>query len=255
MFELDGDVAVVTGGAGLFGEPVCDALVEQGATVVVADVDADAGAALADDLGPAASFRETDVTSEDDAEALIADVLEDHGRVDVLVNAAYPRSAGYGDRLEDLSYGDWRRNLVDHLGGYFLTSRAAALAMADQAAGGSIVNFGSTYGRQAPDFAVYEGTDMNSPVSYAAIKGGVLNLTRYLASYLGRDGVRANVVSPGGAFDDQHPDFVERYEERTPLGRMADPEDVAGAVVYLASDAASYVTGHDLVVDGGWTIS
>jgi NAD(P)-dependent dehydrogenase (short-subunit alcohol dehydrogenase family) len=119
---------------------------------------------------------------------------------------------------------------------------------------GSVVSFGSTYGVQAPDFSVYDGTEMTSPVEYAAIKGGVRNLTRYMASYLGRDGVRVNTVSPGGVFDDQHPTFVAEYERRTPLGRMARPEDFVGPVVFLLSDAAAYVTGHDLRVDGGWTI-
>ena len=107
---------------------------------------------------------------------------------------------------------------------------------------------------QAPDFTVYQGSDMTSPVEYSVLKAGVLNFTRYLASYLGSDGIRVNSVSPGGVFDEQPERFVEKYEQNVPLGRMADPEDLSGAVVYLLSDAASYVTGHNLVVDGGWTI-
>lgn len=255
MFELDGRVAVVTGGAGLLGEPVCEALAEQGASVVVADVDADAGRALADRLGPSATYEPGDVTSDEAVATLVDRVLDAHGRIDVLVNAAYPRTEGYGADLETVEYDDWAANLLAHLGGYFRTCVAVADVMRSQDDGGSIVNFGSIYGSQAPDFSVYEGLDMTSPIAYAAIKGGVINLTRYMASYLGPYGVRVNAVSPGGVFDDQDPTFVDRYEERTPLGRMADPEDVAGAVVFLASDAARYVTGHDLVVDGGWTIS
>lgn len=254
MFELDGDVALVTGGAGLVGTAVVDGLVEQGATVVVADRPESDGERVADRLGTA-SFRPVDVTDEDEVVGLVSTVLDSHGRIDALVNCAYPRNENYGRQYESVTYGDWCENVRAHLGGYYLTSKAVGEAMRDQPAGGSIVNLGSIYGRQAPDFTLYEGLSMTSPVEYAAIKGGVLNLTRYLSSYLGPDGVRANVVSPGGVFDDHDETFVERYEERTVLGRMATPADVAGAVCYLVSDAASYVTGHDLVVDGGWTVT
>lgn len=253
MFELDGRVALVTGGAGLIGEAVCEALVEQGARVALAETNGERGAATADRLGPDATFHRADVTDERSVTALVDAVAADHGRLDVLVNCAYPRNEAYGRPYEAVTYDDWCENVVDHLGGYYLTSRAAGAVMAGQEDGGSIVNLGSIYGVRAPDFSVYEGLDMTSPVEYAVIKGGILNLTRYLASYLGRDGVRANVVSPGGVFDDQPEAFVERYEARTLLGRMADPADVAGAVAYLVSDAAAYVTGQNLVVDGGWT--
>jgi len=255
MFGLDDRVALITGGAGLIGEAVCEALVEQGARVVVVEPDEEPGERVADRLGPDAAFRRADVTDERSVSRLVEDVTADHDRLDVLVNCAYPRNEAYGRPYEAVTYGDWCENVVDHLGGYYLTSRAAGAAMAGQDGGGSIVNLGSIYGVRAPDFSVYEGLDMTSPVEYAAVKGGILNLTRYLAAYLGRDGVRANVVSPGGVFDDQPETFVERYEARTLLGRMADPEDVAGAVAYLASDAADYVTGQNLVVDGGWTVT
>lgn len=255
MFELDGRVALVTGGAGLIGEAVCAALIEQGARVAVAEADEEPGAGAADRLGPDATFHRADVTDEGSVSRLVDAVAADHDRLDVLVNCAYPRNEAYGRPYEAVTYADWCENVIDHLGGYYLTSRAAGAVMADQADGGSIVNLGSIYGVAAPDFSVYEGLDMTSPVEYAAIKGGIINLTRYLASYLGDEGVRANVVSPGGVFDDQPEAFVERYEARTPLGRMASPEDVAGAVAYLASDAAGYVTGQNLVVDGGWTVT
>ena len=255
MFELDGRVALVTGGAGLIGEAIAAALVEQGGRVAIAEPDEELGAAAADRLGPDAAFYRADVTDEASVSRLVDEVTADHGRLDVLVNTAYPRNENYGRPYEEVTYEDWCENVLDHLGGYYLTSRAAGLTMAAQEGGGSIVNLGSIYGTYAPDFSVYEGLDMTSPVEYAAIKGGVINLTRYLASYLAPDGVRANVVSPGGVFDDQPEAFVERYEARTPLGRMADPEDVAGAVAYLASDAAAYVTGQNLVVDGGWTVT
>ena len=252
-FDLTGKVVLVTGGAGLIGEALCGALADHGAQVMIGDVDPEAGRRLADRLGPDAEFRELDITSEASVEAVIDGIRADHDRLDVLVNSAYPRNENYGQRYVDVDVADWRENLDLHLTGYFLTSYHASLAMLKDGVAGSIVNFGSTYGVQAPDFSVYEGTDMTSPVEYAAIKGGIVNFTRYLASYLGTDGIRANTLSPGGVFDDQDPSFVEAYERRTMLGRMADPEDFAGPVVFLASDASRYVTGHDLRVDGGWT--
>lgn len=254
MFELDGTVALVTGGAGLIGTAVVEALLEQGATVVLADRPESDGQAVTDELGSSATFVPTDVTDEDSVLSLTERVIELHDRIDTLVNCAYPRNENYGRVYEAVEYDDWRENVGSHLGSYYLTTKAVGELMKTQSGGGSIVNLGSIYGLQAPDFSLYDDLSMTSPVEYAAIKGGIINLTRYVASYLGAYGVRANVVSPGGVYDDHDETFVERYEKRTVLGRMANPSDVAGAVVYLASDAAAYVTGHNLVVDGGWTI-
>lgn len=254
VFDMTGDIAVVAGGAGLIGTALCEGLVEHGATVVIADTAAERGNELADHLGSDANFLRVDVTDEDSVLEMVETVLEQYGRIDTFVNCSYPRNENYGRRYEDVTVADWRENVDLHLNSYFVASHAVSRVMMDQDDGGAIVNFGSTYGIQAPDFSVYEGTEMTSPVEYSAIKGGILNLTRYMASYLGEHGVRVNAISPGGVFDDQHSEFVDRYEERTPLDRMATPEDFRGAVVYLASDASRYVTGHNLVVDGGWSI-
>ncbi len=253
-FDLSGNVALVTGGAGLLGRALCEALVEHGATVVVGDTAAESGADVASALGPDAEFRALDITAEDTVEAGVREIYDEYDGIDVLVNSAYPRNENYGRAYEDVTFEDWRENLDLHLDGYFFTSHATARLMMENGHGGSIINIGSTYGVRAPDFSVYDGTDMTSPVEYAGIKGGVINLTRYVASYLGEYGIRANTLSPGGIFDDQPSRFVEAYERRTPLGRMAEPDDFKGPVVFLASDASRYVTGHNLVVDGGWTI-
>jgi NAD(P)-dependent dehydrogenase (short-subunit alcohol dehydrogenase family) len=251
LFDLSGERAVVTGGAGRIGAPVCRALADHGADVVVADVDREAGERLAADLD-GGSFVACDVTDADSVTAAF-EAVDDGGGLDVLVNAAYPRDETYGDAFETRDDDDLLRQLDAQIGACFRCCRAAVERLAD--GGGSVVNFGSTYGVQAPDFAVYEEADMPpSPAHYSASKGAILNLTRYLASYLGDVGVRVNAVSPGGVFDDQDPAFVEAYERRVPLGRMARGTDLRGAVVYLASDAAGYVTGHNLVVDGGWTV-
>jgi NAD(P)-dependent dehydrogenase (short-subunit alcohol dehydrogenase family) len=254
LFDLAGRTVVVAGGAGLIGTALCEGLAEHDATVIVADSATARGERLAAELGSDGHFVETDTTDEESVLDAIGTVVDTYGRIDTFVNCSYPRNESYGQPYEEVTVEDWRENVDLHLNSYFLAAHAVSRIMVDQASGGSIVNFGSTYGVQAPDFSVYEGTDMTSPVEYAAIKGGVLNLTRYLASYLGTEGVRVNAISPGGVFDEQDPVFVERYEKRTPLERMAKPDDFKGPVVFLASDASAYVTGHNLRVDGGWTI-
>jgi NAD(P)-dependent dehydrogenase (short-subunit alcohol dehydrogenase family) len=254
LFDLDGQTAVVTGGAGLIGAVTCEYLADYSADVVVAEHDEASGKAVADELGTTGEYRPLDVTDKESVKRLVRTVDDEHDGIDALVNCAYPRTEAYGQRFEDVTLDEWNANLSMHLGGYYATCHHASKAMIDRGDGGRIVNLGSIYGIRAPDFSVYEDTDMTSPVEYAGIKGGVINLTRYLASYLGDHGIRVNAVSPGGVFDDQNERFVEHYEERTPLGRMAEPSDVAGAILYLLSPAAAYVTGHNLVVDGGWTV-
>lgn len=252
LFDFTGRVVVVAGGAGRIGPAVCRALADRGAQVVVADVNAAAGEAVAAETD--GEYVACDVTDDAAVEALFDHVREQYGCLDAQVNMAYPRDETYGDWFGERPIEDWRRQVDAGLTSYAALCRGAVRTMTDQGHG-TIVNFGSTYGVQAPDFSVYREADMPpSPAHYSACKGAILNLTRYLASALGERGIRVNAVSPGGVFDEQDSAFVERYEANTPLGRMAEPEDIAGAVVYLISDAASYVTGHNLVVDGGWTI-
>ncbi|MFP9193839.1 oxidoreductase [Natrialbaceae archaeon A-CW1-1] len=253
-FDLEGQVAIVTGGAGLLGTAVSEGLAEHGATVVVADVADTRGPHLAQQLETDSKYLPVDVTSEDAVGAMVDTVLDEFGRIDTLVNCAYPRNENYGQPYEAVGIDDWRENVDLHLSSYYVPTHAVSDVMRAQDDGGSIINFGSIYGIQAPDFSVYAGTEMTSPVEYSAIKGAIVNFSRYLASYLGSEGVRVNAISPGGVFDDQPSAFVDRYESRTPLGRMAHPDDFKGAVVFLASDASAYVTGHNLRVDGGWTI-
>lgn len=244
LFSCEGKTAVVTGAAGLLGSEVAAALAAQGATVYAAD--------LQPSSEGGSRALELDITSEESVRAAFDLVERDTGRLDALVNCAYPRTADWGLDVADVPFESWKRNVDDHLGGYFLCSREAAERMA-RAGGGSIVNLASIYGMVGPSWAAYEGTPMTMPAAYSAIKGGVIAFTRYLATRYGSSGVRANAVSPGGVFDGQPDSFVSAYSERTPLGRMAEPRDVAGAVVFLVSDASAYVTGHNLVVDGGWT--
>jgi NAD(P)-dependent dehydrogenase (short-subunit alcohol dehydrogenase family) len=241
----------VAGGAGLIGQAVSQGLAEHGATTIVADIEPEF--AYDADCAGELVFETLDLTDPEDVDALLSAVVAEHGTIDILVNCAYPRNENYGQSYEEMTFADWRENIDLHLNSYFYAAYRASLVMKDQSEGGSIINFASIYGVSGPNFNIYDGEEMTSPVEYAAIKGGLLNLTQYMASYLGEYGVRVNAVSPGGVYDEQPASFVDAYERQTPLGRMADPDDVVGAVVYLASDAAAYVTGHNLLVDGGWT--
>ncbi|WP_254823082.1 SDR family oxidoreductase [Haloglomus halophilum] len=265
LFDLTDEVVVVVGGAGRIGPAVCGALADHGAEVVVADVDRDAGRRVADDID--GTYHHVDVTDETSIRKLYDAVIDGFDRIDAAVHAAYPRDAAYGDAFLARDESDWREQVDAQLTATATLSREAIRRMHPDGAGtagqsdpddavrdgGAVVNFGSTYGMVAPDFRVYEEANMPpSPAHYSASKGGILNLTRYLASEFAPE-VRVNAVSPGGVFDEQDPEFVAAYEDRTPMERMADPEDIAGAVVYLVSDAASYVTGENIAVDGGWT--
>lgn len=250
IFKLEGKTVMLTGGSGLIGSEIAKALADFGASVYIADTDRP----LVKELNDIRSIKYVplDIASESSVESAIKSILMASGKIDVLINCAYPRTADWGLKFEKVPYDSWKQNLNDHLGGYFLTCQKVAEQMKKDG-GGSIINIGSIYGVVAPDFSIYEGTEMTMPAAYAAIKGGIIALTKYMATWYGASKVRVNAVSPGGIFDDQPASFVEKYAERTPMGRMGLPGEIVGAVIYLASDASSYVTGQNIVVDGGWT--
>jgi NAD(P)-dependent dehydrogenase (short-subunit alcohol dehydrogenase family) len=257
--SLAGRVAVVTGALGLLGRAHCRALAGAGATVVVTDLDGVACAAFAGGLSGAVGLP-LDVTSPASVTALRDLLLGRFDRIDVLVNNAAINDKVEGatgaTRLEDYPLELWRRSLEVNVTGAFLCSQILGGAMAARGRG-SIVNVASTYGLVAPDPSLYrrpDGTQAfhKSPV-YPTGKAALLGLTRHCAAYWGAAGVRVNALSPGGVENGQEPWFVESYARRTPLGRMAAPGDLAGALVFLAGDASAYVTGANLVVDGGFT--
>lgn len=242
LFSCKGRVAVVTGASGLLGREVCAGLRAAGADVWMADV------AETDD--PRSLVM--DITSEESIGAALDRVVAESGRLDVFVNCAYPRTPDWGSPLETEKYSSWLENVDMHLGGYFATSRAAAMRMA-ASGGGSVINFASIYGVVGPSYEVYDGTTMTMPSAYSAIKGGVIGVSRLMATYFGPSNVRCNCVSPGGVEDKQLDSFISHYDALTPLKRMAQPRDIVGAVIFLASDAGSYVTGQNIIVDGGWS--
>lgn len=226
------------------GKSIAAAAVSEGAVVISADIFS------AHDLDNGKLHM--DITDERSVLEGIAILKAKYGRIDGWVNNAYPRTKDWGNKLEDIPYESWQKNVDMHLNGYFLCCRSILEAMKLQQAG-VVINMSSIYGIVGPDFSVYEGTNMTMPAAYSAIKGGLINLTRYLAAYYGPQGIRVNCVSPGGIFDHQPESFVTRYEAKVPLRRMGTPDDIAQGVCFLLSENASYITGHNLVIDGGWT--
>jgi NAD(P)-dependent dehydrogenase (short-subunit alcohol dehydrogenase family) len=241
LFRLDGKVALVSGGAGIVGRHIVRGLMEAGATVIVAARRASAE--------PEAEGEQCDFASEAEIRALRERILDRHGRIDVLFNNAVARAGG---ELMDTSGEQWESVMALNSTGLFLSCRLFAEAMIDRKSG-SIINVASIYGMVGPDFHIYEGTEVHNSVSYAFAKGGMINLTRYLASFLAPHGVRVNTLSPGGVLSGQPQQFIESYARRCPMGRMMNGDELRGAAVFLASDASAYITGQNLAVDGGWT--
>ena len=200
-----------------------------------------------------AEFETFDIANVENLESNVKNLIKKYKSVDVWVNVAYPRTEDWGKARGKMSVESWRKNVDMHLNGYLICCQEVAEHMKKQGKG-SIINFASIYGIVGPEFSIYQNTTLNTPAAYSAIKGGIVSFTRYLSSYYGKYNIRVNTISPGGVRDKQPVKFVERYSKKTPLGRMADKKDIVGAVIYLASDAGSYVSGHNLVVDGGWSI-
>jgi NAD(P)-dependent dehydrogenase (short-subunit alcohol dehydrogenase family) len=244
MSKLNNKVVVVTGGSGLIGRALIEYLRTEKAIVVNAEI------ATPTDIEN--GFVACDITNEQSVQEAITVVLAKYNKIDGWVNCAYPRTEDWGKRFEDIPVASWKQNVDLQLNSVFVCCQLIAKQMQLQKSG-SIINLSSIYGMIGPDFGVYKGTDMTMPAAYSAIKGGIINFTKYLASYLGLYNIRVNCVSPGGIFDGQQELFVKQYEERVPLRRMGTPKDIAPAIAFLLSDESAYITGHNLVVDGGWT--
>jgi NAD(P)-dependent dehydrogenase (short-subunit alcohol dehydrogenase family) len=268
LFRLDGRVAVVTGGAGIYGYVIATALAEAGASVVIASrtlAKCEAKAAELRAGGRRAVAMPLDLASDDSIVALREQVLAEFGGIDILFNNAAGRVAGTAEELIKRGYAapkstmdgmtrdQWEGAMAINASGLFMCSQIFAEQMKAQGRGGSIVNISSIYGVVGPTFAIYAGTQMTNPPDYAFAKGGIVNFTRYLATCYAPHGIRANCISPGGYYTGQPEAFVRNYEAHTPLGRMARWNDLKGAAVFLAADASQYITGQNLMVDGGWT--
>jgi len=254
-FSLKGKIALVTAGAGpLFGSSLSEGLAEAGATLITASRSRARNEEFAAALtarGHDAVGMEFELGNPDSAAKLHDEVIGRFGRLDVLVNSALMRNA-YGGSFEEQTFEQWEECGRGDLAGLLHVCQLFIPDMVGQGRG-SIINISSIYGAVSNDPTLYEGTTMKQPPNYTFVKAGMVNFTRYLACYYGKQGVRANCISPGGYYDNQPAPFVDAYCKRVPVGRMLGNEDIKGAVVFLASDASQYVTGHNLLVDGGWT--
>ena len=267
-FNLEGRVAVVTGGAGQLGVEFCRTLAEAGAAVVVADLAWEAAEktsqVLRDSGYRSASFG-LDVTRIESTRELVAETLKQFDRLDILVNSAAldpkfdPAAAAKGitpGSFEDYPLEQWNTALNVNLTGMFLVTQACVQPMLEQGKKGSIINICSTYGLNGPDQRIYikDGQRVAfKPVYYTTTKAGVMGFTKYLAAYYAGTEIRVNALTPGGVFNNHEEYFVKNYSAKTILGRMARKDEMNGALLYLASDASSYMTGNNVVVDGGWT--
>ena len=250
-FSLAGKVVLLTGGAGLFGRGLAAKIAEAGATLVLAARNVDALERVAIEeraLGHTVHAQALDQAEEASILRLRDYLIAEFGRVDGLVNNAVARPM----KNADAPLADWEASMKTNATGLFAITRAVGDAMAAQG-GGSIVNIGSIQGMVGPDYSLYEGLNMHAIPDYFFHKAGMVNLSRYFAALYGPRGVRVNCLSPGGFFSGQHPTFVERYAKATFLHRMADENDLGGPVIFLLGDAARYVTGVNLPVDGGYT--
>jgi len=245
MKRLENKIIVVTGGSGLLGSAFVRKVAEEGGVPVILDKKIE---------DKDVHSISCDITSQDSIKNCIDQILDAYGRIDGWINNAYPRTGDWGKALfENESMDSFSQNLEWHLGGYVKCCQQALNVMKTLRYG-SLINLSSIYGIVGPDFTIYENTPIINPSAYAAIKGGLVNMTRYLAAYYGPYGVRVNCISPGGIFDNQPSIFVENYEKKVPLKRMGKPEDISPSACFLLSDDAAYITGHNLVIDGGWTV-
>jgi NAD(P)-dependent dehydrogenase (short-subunit alcohol dehydrogenase family) len=242
--QLQDKIILLTGGSGLLGKEIFNLLKSRGAIVINLDINVETDFSK--------NTFHCDITKEVELENSIIKIAEHYGRIDGLVNNAYPRTKDWGTSFEEISPNSWRTNVDWQMNSYVFAIQAILPIMIKQGFG-SIINMTSIYGVVGNDFTIYEGTEIKTAAPYAAIKGGLINLTRYLASAYGKNNIRFNCVSPGGIFDNQNPKFVKAYENKVPLKRMGNPNDIAPVVSFLLSDDSKYITGQNIIVDGGWT--
>lgn len=250
--QLKDKVIVVTGGAGLLGSTLVKKISLEDGIPIIADTNIENGTRLAKSVRTAEFFN-LDITSKNSAEKLIIFLQDKFGRIDALVNNAYPRNKNYGRHFFDVEYNDFCDNLNLNLGGYFLMSQCFSNYFLKQG-NGNIINIASIYGVAPPRFEIYEGTQMTTPVEYAAIKSSLIHLTKYMAKLFKGKNIRVNSVSPGGILDNQPEEFLEKYYANCLNKGMLDKEDLTGVVKFLLSDESKYINGQNIIVDDGFTL-
>ena len=255
---LFGKVIVVTGGAGLIGQYFCRAIMKEGGIPVIADIDEHSMRVVSEDLsrtfpdGKLEVFK-LDITSKYSLQKCIEYLDNKYSKIDALVNNAYPRNKNYGRHFFDVEYDDFVENLGANLGGCVVSSQCLSLYFQKQGHG-NIINISSIYGVAAPDFEIYDNTEMTMPVEYAAIKSGLLHLTKYMAKYYKEKNIRVNAISPGGILDSQPEEFLEKYNQKCLTKGMLDVEDLSGTLIFLLSDMGKYINGQNIIVDDGFSL-
>lgn len=255
---LKDKVVVITGGAGLIGQEFVKAVVEHDGIAIMADINNSVGLATEAKLRQELAsknicFVGLDITAKSSIQSMLDELHDRYGRIDALVNNAYPRNKNYGRRFFDVEYTDFCENLSLNLGGYFLMSQVCATYFQKQGYG-NIINISSVYGVIPPKFEVYENTQMTMPVEYAAIKSAIIHLTKYMAKYLKGMNIRVNTLSPGGILDQQPEPFLDAYRKQCLNKGMLDKADMRGTLIYLLSDLSEYVNGQNIIVDDGFSL-
>ena len=251
---LKDKIIVVTGGAGLLGRDFCKIITENGGTAIMAEYNISLAEKVKKELdNNIICIEEVDITSKESINKLIKKVDKKFGKIDAIVNSAYPRNKNYGKHFFDVEYKDFCENTGMNLGGYFLSSQLFGKYFSEQGYG-NIVNMSSIYGVVAPKFEIYEETTMTMPVEYAAIKSGLLHLTKYMAKYFKGRNIRVNAISLGGLEDGQPESFLKAYKEHCLNKGMLNPKDISGTLLYLLSDLSVYVNGQNIIVDDGFSL-
>jgi len=247
-------VVVVTGGAGLLGKEVCQAIATNGAITIMAERELSVAKKAVEALGMDRIIpAQIDITNIDSIQEFISSISGKFGKIDALINSAYPRNKNYGKHFFEVTYDDFCENVGMNLGGYFLTSQQFAKFFEKQGYG-NIINLASIYGVIAPRFEVYDNTPMTMPIEYAAIKSGLIHLSKYMAKYFKGKNIRVNTISLGGIEDKQPEPFLRAYKEFCLNRGMLDAKDISGTVLFLLSDLSEYVNGQNIVVDDGFTL-
>lgn len=263
MFDLNGKVAVITGAAGILGRKFCQGLAEYGADLALIDLNQSDIDDLSEQLSKSYNINakgyQCDVSDQDSVIKMVKDVKKDFKKINILLNNAASKSDDlekFFTPYENYTIDEWQKIMSVNIDGMFLVSKEIGKQMLKQKTGGSIIQTSSIYGEMAPDNSIYKnsfylGHKINTPAVYASSKAAVNGLTKYLASYWGDKSIRVNSISPGGVESGQNSEFIKRYSSRIPMKRMAKDYEMVGTVIYLASDASSYVTGQNIFIDGG----
>ncbi len=260
LFNLENRVALITGGAGLLASEHAIALHQYGAKIIISDVNMEACQEKVDALknqGVEVEVMLLDVTSKDNWIQVVNQIIKKYKSIDILINNAgftnQSKTSSFDKEFENFPLEDWNNIMNVNLTGTFLGCQIVGNQMLKQSKG-SIINIASLYGVVSPNHKIYENTDIRQPVAYSVSKNGVVALTKYVATLWAKKGVRVNSLTPGGIFNGHEGLFLERFENLNPIGRMSQKDELRGGIVYLASDASSHVVGHNLIIDGGWTV-